>query len=1073
MESPRLAQEGPVDLPVETSDHANNLVSEIPAVDPAKISQDSDINNAKAINQENSRIPPESSHDGQDLSETTKSDRKSTGEAEETQSQQAQQVKVEEDGAEKRKSSDYEILENVPEIREAEEAVTEVNQISEAQENISQENVENKEINKSEPEIKEPEVQQNIEAQIEKEEEPKIESDNIVQDVVEKTEVIEAEKVNDDVEEKNIEVKEEPVVVESTEAQIEEKPVDIVVENQVQEESSQVQEVSESEQKVENIEEVSVAQEVVIENKVEEEPVVEAENQPEEQNNNEIAPVIEEAAAIVGEQVVIEKKVEEEPIAQAEEIIENPVQEEPAIEAENKPEEQNNTEVIPVTEEAAVVVETKSEEQAAPVSEEVVAEKKEEEPAVVEIQPEEQVAAVIEEKVEETVVKAENKPEEQNNEVIQVSEEVVVEKKVEEEPVIQAEKKEESVKVEENDKKEGMYTFPVEEVQKESNPVATVEPPVKEEEEAEKKVEEPVKEQRSPKIKGLKLNIQNNVMTRIINYGSDGQPIPDASLAQEKKENISEESKNDSNGSPEVKKDYPSNQSLTDLLKPINMEEPQASPVIKRMATSTTCLAQPEESKEKEPQQPNSAMITSTQKQKLTLDDFQKITSLGRGSYGEVFLVKKIANNKLYALKSIDKNFMKKEKKEHQVFVEREVLMKLNHPNIIKLVSSFQDKLKLYFVLEYVSGGEFSDYLRVNGKLTKEQIVFFSAEIINILEYLHNFGIAHRDMKPENLLLTADGHIKCIDFGTARFLANDKRTADLYNMKKGEDTVESSSTQKKNHRSTFVGTAQYVSPEMLEGSDCGAPADLWALGCMIYLMAVGRFPFIDINEYLIFQKIKAASVVYPEDMDAEIKDIIQKLLVKEPNRRLGAGEEGLGTDYPALRGHPLFKGIDFATLNEQKPPVVEIASPHKKKQSHDLHPTGPSVVSQKDRKVNSEDLTQPGKTSQAFNFQTDNQVKVILSGLVLKKCGWFFYKPRQLILNNKPRLLYYDPDTNQLKGEIPLAPTTKAELESQSKFTVTCPNKKFVFKEMEHSAERWVAIINDTIAQLYAKKADQ
>jgi 3-phosphoinositide dependent protein kinase-1 len=511
------------------------------------------------------------------------------------------------------------------------------------------------------------------------------------------------------------------------------------------------------------------------------------------------------------------------------------------------------------------------------------------------------------------------------------------------------------------------------------------------------------------------------------------------------------------------------------------MEEPQASPIIKRNATSTTCLANPpEENKEetKEAQQPASAMIQSTSKARLTMDDFQKITSLGRGSYGEVFLVKKIANGKLYALKSIDKNFMKKEKKEHQVYVEREVLMKLNHPNIIKLVSSFQDKNKLYFVLEYVSGGEFSDYLRVQGKLTKEQVIFFSAEIINILEYLHTFGIAHRDMKPENLLLTQEGHIKCIDFGTARFLANDKRTADLYNIKKGEDTLEmAASAQKKNHRSTFVGTAQYVSPEMLEGSDCGAPADLWALGCMIYLMTVGQFPFIDMNEYLIFQKIKAASVKYPEDMDSEIKDIIQKLLVKGPNDRLGAGEKESGNGYDALKGHPLFKNIDFSTLNEQKPPVIEIASPHKKK-SQDIQSTGNSNVGigmQNNRKVNSEDLTKPSpaKTGQAFNFQMENQVKPIISGLVLKKCGWLFYKPRQLILNNKPRLVYYDPDSNQLKGEIPLAPTTKAELESKTKFIVTCPNKKFVFKEMEHSAEKWVEIINKTVEQLYAKKPDQ
>jgi len=120
-----------------------------------------------------------------------------------------------------------------------------------------------------------------------------------------------------------------------------------------------------------------------------------------------------------------------------------------------------------------------------------------------------------------------------------------------------------------------------------------------------------------------------------------------------------------------------------------------------------------------------------------------------------------------------------------------------------------------------------------------------------------------------------------------------------------------------------------------------------------------------------------------------------------------------------LKGHPLFKNTDFATLNEQKPPVIEIASPHKKK-SHDIHSNGNSNVgigTHNNRKVNSEDLTKPSpaKTGQAFNFQAENQTKVILSGLVLKKCGWLFYKPRQLILNNKPRLVYYDPDSNQLK----------------------------------------------------------
>lgn len=125
------------------------------------------------------------------------------------------------------------------------------------------------------------------------------------------------------------------------------------------------------------------------------------------------------------------------------------------------------------------------------------------------------------------------------------------------------------------------------------------------------------------------------------------------------------------------------------------------------------------------------------------------------------------------------------------------------------------------------------------GKLPKQQVVFFAAEVINILEYIHNFGIAHRDMKPENILLTQDGHLKCIDFGTAKFLASDKRTAEIYAARSGkagettEMSMSTSNNSKRNHRSTFVGTPQYVSPEMLEGSDCGAPADLWSLGIIL------------------------------------------------------------------------------------------------------------------------------------------------------------------------------------------------------------------------------------------------
>lgn len=137
--------------------------------------------------------------------------------------------------------------------------------------------------------------------------------------------------------------------------------------------------------------------------------------------------------------------------------------------------------------------------------------------------------------------------------------------------------------------------------------------------------------------------------------------------------------------------------------------------------------------------------------------------------------------------------------------------------------------------------------------------------------------------------------------------------------------------------------------------------------------------------------------------------------------------------------------------------MTEIASPHKMRRSHDFEPNGLASNPQQARKhFHSDDLsTEPKevvkevKESKTVEFPNDKAIRVILSGLVLKKTGWLFYRPRQLILNSKPRLVYYDPDSNQLKGEIPLAPTTKAELESKTKFIINTPNKKFVFKVID------------------------
>jgi serine/threonine protein kinase len=140
-------------------------------------------------------------------------------------------------------------------------------------------------------------------------------------------------------------------------------------------------------------------------------------------------------------------------------------------------------------------------------------------------------------------------------------------------------------------------------------------------------------------------------------------------------------------------------------------------------------------------------------------------------------------------------------------------------------------------------------------------------------------------------------------------------------------------------------------------------------------------------------------------MDPDIKDVVQRLLVKVPENRLGAGPKGSDNDYEALKNHPFFKGVDFSKLHEIKPPVYEIQI--KKKSSAN---TGSDKKKEEPEKIKIKEFPKVPSI-------IDKDITITLSGLVEKKCGWIFYKPRQLILNSKPRLMYYDPNTNQLRVE--------------------------------------------------------
>ncbi|TFY58922.1 hypothetical protein EVJ58_g6111 [Rhodofomes roseus] len=255
-----------------------------------------------------------------------------------------------------------------------------------------------------------------------------------------------------------------------------------------------------------------------------------------------------------------------------------------------------------------------------------------------------------------------------------------------------------------------------------------------------------------------------------------------------------------------------------------------------------------------------------------------------------------------YAIKILDKGHLRRNGKLPTALAEKNTLVRLGagHPGIVRLHWAFQDEWSLYFVLDLARNGELQSRISRMGSLSIECARVYAAQIVDALGYMHSKGVIHRDLKPENLLLDDAFRIKITDFGTGKILDSG-----------GERTK------------TFVGTAQYVSPELLEDSETSKSSDFWALGCILYQMISGRFAFQGLSEYLTWQKIKKLEYTFPEGFDDNAKDLVQKLLVRDPAERLGAGSTGSSTDMQALRGHPFFASINWGTLWTDPVPPLE------------------------------------------------------------------------------------------------------------------------------------------------------
>lgn len=277
---------------------------------------------------------------------------------------------------------------------------------------------------------------------------------------------------------------------------------------------------------------------------------------------------------------------------------------------------------------------------------------------------------------------------------------------------------------------------------------------------------------------------------------------------------------------------------------------------------------------------------------KYQMDEFRVHRTLGTGSFGRVNLVFHTPTKTFFAMKKLRKSEIVRLRQVEHTNAEKRLLSEVQHPFIVKMACTFQDERNLYIVMEYVCGGELFSLLRRVRTLPPFVAVYYAAQIVLAIEYLHSRDIIYRDLKPENILIDRLGNIKMTDFGFAKVVP--------------ETTW------------TLCGTPDYLAPEVVQSLGYGKAVDWYAVGILIYEMLMGSPPFYNENHRILYDNIVHKKAYFPSGFDWIAQDLIERLLEKDPQKRLGVLAGG-----PAdIRAHPWFREVNWEALltGQVRPP---------------------------------------------------------------------------------------------------------------------------------------------------------